>query len=58
MQTPKKSKPIAWEIIALKATGRLLGVVHAVDEDDARATAIVRYNIRDPDKVRLLIRPI
>jgi hypothetical protein len=28
------------------------------DEDDARATAIVRVNIRDPDKFRLLIRHI
>jgi hypothetical protein len=34
----RKPKLIAWEIIALKASGCLLGVVYAVDEDDALAT--------------------
>jgi hypothetical protein len=54
----RKQTQIAWQIIALKATGRLLGTVYAFDEDDARSTAIVRFNIRDPDKVRLLIRRV
>ena len=54
----EKSKPIAWEIIALRATGRFLGVLYAADEDDAHATAIARFDIREPDKVRLLVRRV
>ena len=57
MRRPKKTE-IAWLVIALKATGRFLGTVYAQDEDEARATAIVRFNIREPNKARLLIRPI
>jgi hypothetical protein len=54
----KEPKPIAWEVIHLKATGRFLGVVYAADEDDAHATAIARFNIREPDKVHLLVRRV
>jgi hypothetical protein len=54
----KEPKPIAWQVIALKATGRVLGVVHAVDEDEARATAIAQFDVRDPEKIRLLVRRI
>jgi hypothetical protein len=35
-----------------------LGVVYAVDEDDALATAIAEFDIRNPDKVRLLVRRV
>jgi len=54
----KKPKLIAFEIIQLKATGRFLGVVYAADEDDAHATAVARFDIREPDKVRLLVRRV
>jgi hypothetical protein len=53
----RKQIQITWEIIALGARGRLLGVVYADSEDDAVATAIVQFNIQ-PDKVRLLVRPV
>jgi hypothetical protein len=49
---------VPFQVIQLKASGRFLGVVHAIDEDDARATAIVRFDIREPDKVHLLARPV
>jgi hypothetical protein len=44
------------EMLGIKAAGRLLGVVYAVDEENARATAIVQFDIRNPDKTRLLVR--
>jgi hypothetical protein len=50
-----RSKQIRWEIIKLQASpARMIGVVSAVDEEEARAAAIVQYKIRPTD--RLLIR--
>jgi hypothetical protein len=37
----KKPKLVAWEIIQIGTSGRLLGVVHAANEADALETAIV-----------------
>jgi hypothetical protein len=54
----RKQTQIAWEIIALGARGRLLGVVYAASEDEAFAEAIAHFDIRQPDKVRLLVRPV
>jgi hypothetical protein len=54
----KKPKLVAWEIIQIGASGRLLGVVHAVNEADALETAIVQFDIRRLDKVRLLVRRV
>jgi hypothetical protein len=54
----KKPKLVAWEIIQIGTSGRLLGVVHAVNEADALETAIVQFDIRRLDKVRLLVRRV
>ena len=45
----KKPKLVAWEIIQIGTSGRLLGVVHAANEADALETAIVQFDIRRPD---------
>lgn len=58
MMARRKQAQIAWEIIALGARGRLLGVVYADSEDDDVAAAIVQFNIRQPDTVQLLVRPV
>jgi hypothetical protein len=50
-----RSKPVRWEIIKLQASlARTIGVVSAVDEEEARAAAIVQFKIRPTDP--LLIR--
>jgi hypothetical protein len=53
---PKKR--VAREVIRLGKYGVVLGVVHAASEDEAVAEAIARFDIRHPDKVRLLVRPV
>jgi hypothetical protein len=38
-----RSKPVRWEVIKLQASpARMIGVVSAVDEEEARAAAIVQ----------------
>ena len=53
---PKKTKRVAFEVIELKARGKLLGVVYAETEKEAFELAIIDFKIRRLDLVRLLIK--
>jgi hypothetical protein len=51
-----KPPPTRWEIIRLRSTGQLLGVVEARDEIAALRIAAERLNLRSTDIPRLIVR--
>jgi hypothetical protein len=60
MPTKKKQaeKRFPFEVIEIKAKGKLLGLVYADDHAQACTLAIETFRIRRPETVKLIIRKI